>query len=338
MSQRTPESPPLILPIPSDVVRPLWSVMIPTYNCISYIKEAIQSVLMQDPGEEIMQIEVVDDYSTDGNVEKLVNEVGNGRVLFFKQEVNRGSLRNFETCINRSRGYYVHILHGDDRVEPGFYKEIEASFERYPKAGAALTNFNYIDYQSIKIDIVNNRIVEEPGIIPDFLLKIAERQLIQPPAIVVKRSVYEALGSFYAVHFGEDWEMWARIASKYPIVYSPNYLASYRVSHGIGISYNYFHSGQNISDILKVINLIGNHLPPEKRVESRKKALAYYAIYCIRIANTLLSTNENSALKQVKGAWSMSKNATTLFWTVRFYLMYVLRYKKIEKKLLGKKK
>jgi hypothetical protein len=47
--------------------------------------------------------------------------------------------------------------------------------------------------------------------------------LLQPPAIVVKH-YYETLGGFFAVHFGEDWEMWTRIASKFP-TYSPKYLA-----------------------------------------------------------------------------------------------------------------
>ena len=50
--------------------------MIPTYNCSKYLKQALESVLIQDPGIEKMQIEVVDDNSTDENVEELVNAIG----------------------------------------------------------------------------------------------------------------------------------------------------------------------------------------------------------------------------------------------------------------------
>ena len=51
-------------PVPERASRPLWSVMIPTYNCAKYLRETLASVLAQDPGAEVMQIEVVDDRST----------------------------------------------------------------------------------------------------------------------------------------------------------------------------------------------------------------------------------------------------------------------------------
>src|SRR4051812_13573109 len=125
MSERIPSSPPLIAPVDNTIKRPLWSVMIPTYNCSAFLRETLESVLLQDPGAEKMQIEVIDDASTDADIEQLVAEIGKGRIGFFRQPVNQGSLRNFETCLNRSKGEWVHILHGDDVVVKGFYNEIE---------------------------------------------------------------------------------------------------------------------------------------------------------------------------------------------------------------------
>ena len=125
---RTPTSPSAIAALSPSVKRPLWSVMIPAYNCSSYLRDAIKSVLAQDPGAEKMQIEVIDDCSTDEDVAALVAEIGKGRIGFFRQEKNVGSLRNFETCLNRSEGVLIHLLHGDDLVKPGFYREIEKLF------------------------------------------------------------------------------------------------------------------------------------------------------------------------------------------------------------------
>ncbi|MEO5996733.1 MAG: glycosyltransferase, partial [Chitinophagaceae bacterium] len=80
MNDRIPESPPVIAALANNENRPLWSVMIPTYNCISFVKNALQSVLAQDRGVFNMQIEVIDDCSTDGDVGALVEEIGKGRV------------------------------------------------------------------------------------------------------------------------------------------------------------------------------------------------------------------------------------------------------------------
>ncbi|WP_373055894.1 glycosyltransferase family 2 protein [Zunongwangia sp. H14] len=335
MNQRIPEVPPVISPLP-EVKRPVWSVCIPVYNCINYLPETLESVLLQAPSQELMQIEVVDDCSTDGDVEKVVNQVGKGRVGYYRQAENCGSLRNFETCINRSKGNYVHLLHGDDRVEDGFYQEIALLFRNHPEAGAAFTNFNYIDHTGQIVPIINQSILEAPGIVPNFIDKIGVKQLIQPPAMVVKRSTYETVGSFYAVHFGEDWEMWARIGARFPIACSPRRLASYRVGHGIGISHKSYLTGENIKDIKKVINIIQQHLPEDQRSRIRKESYAYHARFAVKVANTLLLCHSRAAFRQVYGAWGMSKDYITLLWMLRFYAMYSLRYKQIERILRNK--
>ena len=113
---------PSIAPVSEAVNRPLWSVMVPTYNCANYLELTLKSVLEQDPGPEQMQIEVIDDRSTKDDPEAVVNEIGKGRVSFFRQPQNVGAQANFTTCVQRSRGHLVHILHGDDAVLPGFYR------------------------------------------------------------------------------------------------------------------------------------------------------------------------------------------------------------------------
>src|SRR5918912_1129900 len=103
-----------ILPVPEGTVRPFWSVMIPTYHCARFLRQTLESVLAQDPGSESMQIEVVDDGSTLDDPEKVVKDVGQGRVAFYRQPQNVGHTKNFETCLKRARGKVVHLMHGDD--------------------------------------------------------------------------------------------------------------------------------------------------------------------------------------------------------------------------------
>ena len=90
-----------ILPVSEGASRPLWSVMIPTYNCAHYLRETLASVLEQDPGIERMQIEVVDDCSTLDDPESVVKELGQGRVSFYRQPENVGYIKQHITPIRK---------------------------------------------------------------------------------------------------------------------------------------------------------------------------------------------------------------------------------------------
>jgi glycosyltransferase involved in cell wall biosynthesis len=66
---------PAIAPVGDRDGRPFWSVMIPSYNSADLLAETLASVLDQDPGPEEMQIEVVDDASTDGRVDAVIRRI-----------------------------------------------------------------------------------------------------------------------------------------------------------------------------------------------------------------------------------------------------------------------
>src|SRR5690242_8065474 len=99
---------PEIPPVPEDVLRPFWSVMIPTFNSARFLRATLESVLRQGYPPEAMQIEVVDDCSDHDNPERVVQEIGQGRVAFFRQPRNLGHVGNFTTCLHRSRGQVIH--------------------------------------------------------------------------------------------------------------------------------------------------------------------------------------------------------------------------------------
>lgn len=328
--ERIPSSPPVIAPVTGIDKRPLWSVMIPTYNCLVYLRETLTSVLAQDPGPEQMQIAVVDDCSTDGDVFALVQAVGKNRVTYFQQEKNVGSLRNFETCLNHSIGQWVHILHGDDRVVTGFYAEIEMLFHKHPEAGAAFTNTVNFSITSAGEEVIRKSpIIKEAGIIENFLYLIARKQELETPSIVVKRAVYEQLGGFYAVHYGEDWEMWTRIAAHFPVAYSPKPLAHYRYLNDTSITHRSIREGQNILDILKVIDIIQNYLPSEHRKEIKKYALRHYSVYCLSLAHGLYHTDSKAAFVQARGALQMSKDTFVIYLALKLYFKSAIHYKEL---------
>lgn len=271
-----------------------------------------------------MQIEVIDDCSTDGDVEGLVQRIGGGRVGFYKQVENGGSLRNFETCLNRSKGKLVHLLHGDDLVKDGFYTEIESLFDQHPAIGAAFTANGYTDDRGITTD-PKTYISDKRGILSDFQWRIAQKAMLQVVSMVVKRKVYERLGGFYAVHYGEDWEMWNRIAASYQVAYSPKPLAVYRggEGHNTSITSNSFLTGQNLRDIQKVIGIVKNYLPERKRNYLNRQARKNFSMHYAKASNNMYHHNRQAAFVQARGALQMDFNSRTIFWVSRLYLTHL---------------
>jgi len=327
MIERIPQRPPEIKPVADNIKRPLWSVMIPAYNCSHFLIETLKAVLAQAPAAEYMQIEVVDDCSTDTDVDALVQRIGKGRIKYYRQPENVGSLRNFETCLNRSTGHYIHLLHGDDLVKPGFYSEIEHVFADFPSAGAAFTGFLVVnEHNHLLYD--NRSLLFEPGLLKNWLLEIGQSQLIQPPAMVVKRSVYEKIGGFYAVHYGEDWEMWVRIAASYPVAHSPKKLALYRF-HESNITSLYLMSGQSMTDILKVIDMIQEFLPVSERKRMKQFAKRYVANYFSYSSDKIYHDfgRPAVALTQAKRAMSMHFSHITLQQWLKIKFKILIGYK-----------
>jgi glycosyltransferase involved in cell wall biosynthesis len=322
---RIPSSPPNIAPRLNNKNVPLWSVMIPVYNCSRYLPDALKSVLINDITEEEMQIEVIDDASTDADVEAIVEQIGKGRIKYFRQMENVGSLLNFETCINRSRGNLVHILHGDDRVKKGYYEKIANLFQEYPEAGAAFCRFGYIDGKGKWLYNQPGEMNYE-GILPEWIVRIGEHCRIQYVAITVRREVYEKLGSFYGLTYGEDWEMWARIASNYQTVYSPEILAEYR-KHSDSITGKKFLTGEYLLDLAHAMKLIQVHLPLEQKKSILKKAKKFYAYYGLRKANDLwhISRDKLNVKTSISQALKLHQDFFMYWEIAKLYTKMILR-------------
>ena len=272
-----------LTPLALNIKCPLWSVLIPNYNCAHYLRETLASVLAQDPGEAIMEIIVVDDYSTKDDPEAIVKEFGQGRVQFIRQEKNVGKVKNYETGLKASRGRYIHQLHGDDLVYDGFYKEIEVLFNANPRAGAAFCRTNYIDYGG-RITGVTGMIQDNEGIVPDMLEKLYTQQYIQTPSMVVKREVYETIGCFdRRLNCMEDWEMWIRIASNYLIVSSNKVLAAYR-SHHNNATNSTFKDGTALKTHQLIFDLVDRYIDPNvkkkfSKIRNQKQAAFWLLSY-----------------------------------------------------------
>jgi GT2 family glycosyltransferase len=287
--------------------------MIPTYHCASLLAQTLCSVLRQDPGPDVMQIEVVDDHSERDDPERVARDVGGGRVSFFRQPKNVGHVRNFNTCLQRSRGTLVHLLHGDDAVREGFYATLGAAFDRDPSIGAAFCRFIAMD-DAGHWHTIGPLMAPVAGVLPNWLEQIARGQRLQPPSIVVRRDVYERLGGFddRILYYGEDWEMWTRIAAHYPVWYEPEPLALYRM-RAASLSSGAMSTGQNIRDLARAIAINRALLPPNEADAISSFATVDTAMTALRRSHRMLRAGETRGpLVQLREALRLSRSPRVL--------------------------
>jgi glycosyltransferase involved in cell wall biosynthesis len=266
--------------------------MIPTYNCASYLRETLASVLAQDPGPDVMQIAVVDDHSTQDDPAAVVEELGKGRVEFYRQPHNVGIVKNFQTTLEQSRGKLIHQLHGDDIVRDGFYQKLQRAFLENPEIGAAFCRHIVMEENSHwqHISVLEQ---QETGVLPSsWLALIAGFQRIQTPSIVVRREVYENLGGFdYRLAIAEDWEMWVRIAANYPIWYEVEPLAIYR-KHSKSISNSNIKNGTYLQQMRKAVDVFQAYIPENSASELYKHTRQNCAFYCLEMADLLIDESD----------------------------------------------
>ena len=243
-------TPPPIAPVPEGVPRPLWSVMIPTFNCAKYLRQTLESVLAQDPGPEQMQIEVVDDCSTKDDPETVVQEVGKGRVAFYRKPKNEGAIPNFNACIQRSRGQLIHILHGDDYVLPGFYERLRQAALINPDVSILCSRCFSVDESGELLELSGRmKPFEQSTRNPGEMLYYGG---FWTPGVVMRRAFYEEHGGFLtALVHTADWEMWVRAVTRGGGLALNVPLAAYRVFSGQDTS-KLTITAENLRDCLRL--------------------------------------------------------------------------------------
>jgi len=299
--------------------------MIPTYNCAGYLEATLRSVLAQDAGPEAMQIEVVDDHSTADDPEEIATRLGGGRVDFYRQPENVGVVANLNTCLQRSRGEVVHLLHGDDMVIDGFYRTLGDRLRRHPEAGAAYCRHLYIDERGRRLEVAP-RDPSASGILAEGARFLAAEQRIMTPCIVVRRSVYEQLGGFDdRLACAEDWEMWVRIAARFPVYYEERPLACYRLHDDSNTGRN-LRSGLSLDHTRLAIELFADYFEPAERRAVKRAAFSRYAESAVETAWNFQSQGDTAAARaQLRVAWRLERSPRTAARIARVFARSVAR-------------
>jgi len=293
---------PALAPRP-ETTRPFWSVMLPVYRPGPFLAETLASVLAQAPPPDDMQIEVVDDGSPSRDWEAVVRRAAGERVAIHRLERNRGLAGAWNACLARARGRWVHVLHQDDLVLPGFYARLSDGIARAPEVGAAFCRHVHVDAAGTRLH-TSELERASAGVVDDWLGRIAVWQGVQCAAMVVRRDTYERVGGFRAdLAYALDWDMWRRIAVAVPVWFEPEILACWR-EHADSESARLASDARDLVDLGRAITLGEAYLPPARARALTTAARRNYARYGLRflVRRALARGDRRSARRLVRAA------------------------------------
>jgi len=223
---------------------------------------------------------------------------------------------NWNWCVRHSRGRFVHLLHQDDFVSPGFYAAMREGLEVAGRetVGAAFcaSSFLEADGRVVRRTGISER---RAGILDDWREHVFARLEIQTPAIVVRREVYEQLGGFDEQFvYASDWDMWKRIAVHYPLWYEPGVLACYR-RHPNSQSARLRRSGATIVDLGRSIARSQALLPGELGARMSARARRSYTLFALEEAAALMRSkgDRGAAFANLREGLRLGSSADFVF-------------------------
>src|SRR5512139_1580478 len=202
---------------------PKVSVIIPTYNRLPMLKEAVNSVLTQH--FEDIELIVVDDGSTDGTVEEM--KWYGGRVKLIQHSQNKGVSAARNKGILHARGKCIAFLDSDDLWVKGKLKIQVAFLDDNPHYPIC-----YTDEIWIRRGKRVNPMLKHAKYSGWIFEKCVPLCTISPSSVMMRKTLFPKVGLFdEALPVCEDYDFWLRVSARFPIFFIPRKLIIKRGGH-----------------------------------------------------------------------------------------------------------
>lgn len=262
------------------------SVLIPCYNRIAYIEEAISSVKVQKC--KSLELIVVDDGSTDGSYELLKafadkNEI---KLLTHTNRENKGQSASLNLAISHASGEYVCILDSDDYLAPDKIETQLALLEQDSLVGMVYGKGQAVDEtgQALYMTLPDDHSDDgDPNrILLDCFIAI-------PGGALIRKSVLDTVGGFdEGFRASQDHDMAIRIYEATKVVYLPNVAFFYR-KHGDTISQKGLERRWTIG--FEIVRRAEQRWAYKPKTLRKRRAVLHYRIGQLRLSQRKFSSS-----------------------------------------------
>jgi glycosyltransferase involved in cell wall biosynthesis len=199
---------------------PLVSIIIPTFNRAALLPRAVESALAAGDDLEVI---VVDDGSDDDTPRVCAGLKG---IRYLRLDRNLGTPSARNAGVLESKAEFVTALGDDDLRLPGSLNAQVQLLAGSPDAAFCYGPVFLAD---------NRQPLSPPDVVPqrvprgDIFWELLEQNFVPDLSVVARKDRLVKLGLFNPTLIGvEDWDMWLRLAERWPVVAVSEPVAIYR--------------------------------------------------------------------------------------------------------------
>jgi glycosyltransferase involved in cell wall biosynthesis len=190
-------------------LKPLLSIITPSYNQVAFLESTIRSVLAQD--YDPIEYLIVDGASTDGSVEVIRRYAPH--LAWWISEPDSGQAEALNKGFEAAQGVFIAWLNSDDLYLPGAASQAVATLQANPEAGMVYADALTIDTYGRPL----KRLTFGDWGLAQLL---GFRVICQPTVFMRREALLKAGGLDASYHYMLDHHLWIRIARQAPIHYA----------------------------------------------------------------------------------------------------------------------
>lgn len=204
------------------------SILVAAYNAEKYISQTIESVLNQT--FSAWELIVCDDGSSDSTASIVQSYVKQDFRIRLISQTNAGGAAARNTAYAASTGEYVVLLDADDMILPEKLQIQASILDQNPEAGLVYGDTWFCDQDGTRIELESQRFPgqHQQG---DVFALLCCGNMMAVHSAMIRRIAIDAVGGIHHPTKMQiaDWDLWVRIAERYPFVYHSDPVADYRL-------------------------------------------------------------------------------------------------------------
>lgn len=242
------------------------SVCLPIFNGAKYLGGAIESVLAQSHGN--FELLIADDLSSDSSPEIAQQYAGRDpRIVYWRNETNRGIFANYNECLKRVSGSYVKLFAQDDILEPACLARLLEQLRFNPNLALVTAARAVIDEngEETAIERFFTESVVIPGrkVISDYMRTFTYRTGTPAQVMFRSNSVGDGFNTKYTL--SGDIEYFYRILEAGDYMYLDEVLVKFR-RHGDSATVTSLKDMSFVADTLRLTEKFASY-EEEERIE-----------------------------------------------------------------------